>query len=166
MSTEHGPILRRGTVTTNVTPIGTLASSTGLPPESSTTSFINNSIGTASGHDVISGLTALKTNLISTVDSGPFVSYVFFSSIASGNNGTATNQQPNSVVTNQNGTSLPIPPASGGGLTKYFKMVGYYTTGAVYESFVVTGSPTSPTTTNPNTGHTLINTFVSSFWEI
>lgn len=53
----------------------------------------------------------------------------------------------------------------GGGMVKYYKMTGYYVTGAVYESFVVTINPTPATTTNPNTGHTLTNTFVSSFWE-
>ena len=50
--------------------------------------------------------------------------------------------------------------------TKYYKMVGFYVTGSVYESFVVTGSPTAPSVTNPNTGHALINTYVSSFWTV
>jgi hypothetical protein len=59
-----------------------------------------------------------------------------------------------------------LPTPSGGSTVKYYKMVGYYTTGTVYESFVTTGSPASPTTVNPNTGHTLVNTFVSSFWEV
>src|SRR5574337_903917 len=67
----------------------------------------------------------------------------------------------NSPITNSNaGTTLPTPPTA----TVYYKMVGYYVTGAVYESFVVTGSPTSASTTNPNTGHALINTFVAQTW--
>ena len=69
-----------------------------------------------------------------------------------------------SISLKTSGSSLPAP--SGGGTTKYFQMVGYYSTGAVYEAFVVTGTPAPPTTTNPNTGHTLVNTYVASFWAI
>jgi|SRR5579885_664346 len=60
--------------------------------------------------------------------------------------------------------SLPVTP--GGSTTKYYQMVGYYTTGAVYEAFVVTGSPSASTATNPNTGHTLTNCYVASFWQV
>jgi hypothetical protein len=168
-SVEHGPFKRRGTSTTDITPIGTLASSTGLPQESTTTSFIVNSVGTISGHDTLSGSSALKSNYVSALGGGSsFVSYNSFGTIFASGGGSSSNQQPNSVVTDTAGTSLPIPSGGGGGssLTQYYKMVGYYTTGAVYESFVVTGSPSPPTTTNPSTGHTLYNTFVSSFWEI
>lgn len=69
------------------------------------------------------------------------------------------------LMNNNKPEPLPIPTGTSS-VTKYYQMVGYYTTGAVYESFVVTGSPATPTTTNPNTGHTLVNTFVASFWEI
>lgn len=66
----------------------------------------------------------------------------------------------------------PIRNASGdilnppSGATPYFQMVGFYTVGGVYESFVVTGTPASPTVINPNTGHTLVSTYVSSYWAI
>jgi hypothetical protein len=60
---------------------------------------------------------------------------------------------------------LPTPPGGGGGTTKYYKMVGFYVSGAVYESFVATGSPAASTCTNPNTTHTLINTYVASFYS-
>lgn len=49
--------------------------------------------------------------------------------------------------------------------TKYYKMVGWYVDGGVYESFVVAGAPAAAETVNPNTLHPLINTFVSSYWE-
>lgn len=63
-------------------------------------------------------------------------------------------------------TNTPDPlPFTTSSTTKYYKMVGYYVTGAVYEEFVVTGSPTTPSFTNPNTGHALINCYVSTFWQ-
>jgi hypothetical protein len=163
MSTEHGPILRRGTVTNDITPIGTFASSTGLPTESTTTSFINNSVGTASGHDSVSGSPVLKQSLISIVGSSPFVSYNSFGSQFTDNVEQLSGVTPNSVITQSTaGIELPIPQPP---TTKYYQMTGYYVTGAVFESFVVTGSPTASSVTNPNTGHMLINTFVSSFWQ-
>jgi len=48
---------------------------------------------------------------------------------------------------------------------KYFKMVGFWTEGNIYEAFVVMGAPSQSTTVNPNTGHVLINTYVSTTWE-
>lgn len=50
-------------------------------------------------------------------------------------------------------------------MLKYYKMVGYYVEGQIHEAFVITGQPTPSTTVNPRTGHTLINTFVSTYWE-
>jgi hypothetical protein len=44
-------------------------------------------------------------------------------------------------------------------------MVGYYTERKVHESFVAIGQPAPSNVVNPKTGHTLINTFVSSYWE-
>lgn len=49
-------------------------------------------------------------------------------------------------------------------LRKFYKMVGFYTTGSVYESFVNIGAPTVATTVNPDTGHTLIDTYVAAYW--
>jgi hypothetical protein len=160
MSTEHGPILRRGTTTTNITPIGTTASGTGLPTESTTTSFANDNVGTASGHDQGSGFSGLRQSGISLVGGGSVViSYLSLNSTNSGNEQTLSTSAPNNVITNNNaGISLPTP------VGKHFKMIGYYVTGAVYESFVVTGSPTPSSTTNPNTGHALINTYVANIW--
>lgn len=182
-SVERGPTIRRGTATSEITQTSTLASSTGLPQESNTTSFSSNSAltgtstdtsgvpntraGITNGHDSSSGTSGLRGNTgISragnNISATP--SYLEFGSQASGNNAFSI---PTNPVYKTPGTTLPVPAGGGGGgLTKYFKMTGYYVTGAVYESFVVTGNPSPPTTTNPNTGHTLVNTFVSSFWEI
>lgn len=65
------------------------------------------------------------------------------------------------------GNTLFTPglPLTISGPTLYYKMVGFYTTGVVYESFVATGSPAASTCTNPNTGHTLVNTYVASFYS-
>lgn len=57
---------------------------------------------------------------------------------------------------------VPLPVSQ----KKYYQMTGFYVTGSVYESFVIVNNPTSPTTVNPNTGHTLTNTFVSSYWIV
>jgi hypothetical protein len=46
--------------------------------------------------------------------------------------------------------------------TIYYKMRGYYITGAVYEVYVVTGSPSS----TPPSGHTLTNVAVIDTWTI
>lgn len=159
---EKGPLLRSGTVTNKITKIGTTASSTGLPPENVTTSFINENIGVFDGHDAASGFVGLRTSGLSLTGGNSIV--ISYSSVAMlpGVNGNAASfGSNNSPITNSNaGTTLPTPPTA----TVYYKMVGYYVTGAVYESFVVTGSPTSASTTNPNTGHALINTFVAQTW--
>ncbi len=74
---------------------------------------------------------------------------------------------PDLGFTMSSGVPPTIPKTTGGGgTTKYYQMVGYYAAGATYESFVVTGSPAASSTTNPNTGHALINTYVASFWAI
>lgn len=52
------------------------------------------------------------------------------------------------------------------GQITYYKMVGFYTTGNVFESFVVLTTPAPSTTINPNTGHTLINTYVADVWLV
>ena len=159
---EKGPILRSGTVTNRTTTIGTFASSTGLPPESYTTSFINQNIGIFDGHDTPSGFVGLRTSGLSLT--GGYAAVVAYNSISimpsiSGN--ALSFASANAPITGSNpGTTLPTPPA----VTVYYKMVGYYTTGAVYESFVTTGSPAASSTTNPNTGHALINTFVAQSW--
>lgn len=57
---------------------------------------------------------------------------------------------------------VPLPRVN----TVYYKMVGYYISGAVYESFVVSTSPTAASVTNPNTGHALVNTRVAATWTI
>jgi hypothetical protein len=63
-------------------------------------------------------------------------------------------------------TSIPSPLPFASNLLAYYKMVGYYVTGGIYESFVVIGAPSLATTVNPNTGHTLTNTYVSAVWSI
>lgn len=157
-STEHGPIQRRGSVTTQLTQLDNTG--TGLPQQSSTTSFVNDTVGPADGHDQPSGFAGLRQNGFSLAGGGSAViAYIELGSINSGNEQTTTISAPNSVLTNeQPGTSLPTP------VGKHFKMIGYYVTGAVYESFVVTGSPSPSSTTNPNTGHALINTYVANIW--
>lgn len=89
-------------------------------------------------------------------------SYDISSSIPTYRNATDNDRAtiPNILFT----PGLPIP-AGGGGTTKYYKMVGFYVAGATYESFVATGSPAASTCTNPNTSHTLINTYVASFYS-
>ena len=157
---DHGAFLRVGARTNQDTQIGTFASSTGLPQQSSTTSFGSTNIGAASGHDQPSGFSGQKTSNLSLAGgSSIIVSYISNNSTPSGNQGTPTFNNPSNVLTNNNaGTSLPTPTGP------HFKMIGYYVTGAVYESFVVTGTPAPSTTTNPNTGHTLINTYVANTW--
>jgi hypothetical protein len=60
--------------------------------------------------------------------------------------------------------TLPFVNSSGS-LTSYYKMVGFYITGSTYEEFVSIGAPSASTFTNPNTGHSLINCYVSTFWQ-
>lgn len=48
-----------------------------------------------------------------------------------------------------------------GGATTYYKMRGYYVTGAVYETYTVTGSPSS----SPPSGHTLIDVAIVATWQ-
>jgi len=60
----------------------------------------------------------------------------------------------------------PIPSPLPFTALTYYKMVGYYATGSVYESFVATNAPSLATVVNPNTGHILTNTYVSAQWEI
>lgn len=165
-STERGPIKRRGAVTNSDTKIGTTDTSTGLPQQSNTTSFANNTAGTADGNDSPSAFVGFRSDFVSIFGtSSPGRAYFETSTVPGGNQGTPL-EVTLPLVYNTAGSTLPVPTGGGMSLTKYYKMVGYYTTGAVYESFVVTGAPASPTTTNPNTGHTLVNTFVSSFWEV
>jgi hypothetical protein len=57
---------------------------------------------------------------------------------------------------------VPLPRVN----TIYYKMVGYYVSGAVYEAFVVTGAPSAASVTNPNTGHALVNTRVAASWIV
>jgi hypothetical protein len=158
--TERGPVLRRGFITDKITPIGTTAGGTGLPTESTTTSFSKQAAVIFDGHDSLSGYVGLKTSGFSLAGgSSQTVSYQSPATIPSGT--TITSAPSNTTITNNTpGTSLPTPS----GITIYYKMTGFYTTGSVYESFVVTGNPTTATTVNPNTGHTLINTFVSQTW--
>ena len=171
MTTEHGNFQRRGTITSQVTV--TDAITTGLPQEKSTTSFAASSIGTRSANDFPSGNMGLHSDSITTtgvINTSYPVSYFdprlgTVADITSDK--TPSQPNPNSVIPGGAGNSLPTPTGGGGGgTTKYFQMVGYYTTGAVYEAFVVTGSPAPSTTTNPNTGHTLVNTYVASFWQV
>ncbi len=158
---EKGPILRRGTITNNTTTIGTFASSTGLPPESYTTSFINESVGIFDGHDSTSASTGIKTPPFSYAGGAAVAIGYLSPAIVPSVSGNANTYMPSETITNGvAGTTLPTPATA----TVYYKMVGYYTTGAVYESFVTTGSPASASTTNPNTGHALINTFVALSW--
>lgn len=159
---ERGPILRVGFTTNNITPIGTTASGTGLPTESTTTSFSKQAAVIFDGHDTPSATTGIRSFPFSFAGGAAVaIGYAGPSMVPSVSGNAASFSNANSPITNSNpGTTLPVPQT----VTTYYKMTGYYTTGAVYESFVVTGSPTSATTTNPNTGHTLINTFVSQTW--
>lgn len=50
----------------------------------------------------------------------------------------------------------------GGGATTYYKMRGYFVSGAVYETYVVTGTPSS----TPPSGHTLIDVAIVATWQI
>lgn len=58
--------------------------------------------------------------------------------------------------------SFDVEGDGGGGITTYYKMRGYYVVGAVYETYVVTGSPSS----TPPSGHTLIDVVIVSTWQI
>ncbi len=159
VSTEKGPILRRATVTNRTTTIGTFTVSPGLPPEFKTTSFLERSVGTQDPHDEPSGFVGLKMDGFSLAGLNTHtISYYDLSTVPFSGGFAATVP---SVASNfTSGPTLPTPT----GVTTYYKMVGYYTTGLVYESFVTTGNPTSASTTNPNTGHALVNTFVTQTW--
>jgi hypothetical protein len=75
-----------------------------------------------------------------------------------------------------NGTGLPSPTILRGkqnvnaeiifkpGAVIHFKVVGFYVTGSVYESFVTTTAPVSSSLTNPNNGHSLTQAYVSNIW--
>lgn len=137
-----------------------------------TTTFTGCSGGTgaiATGNDVVQsieqGTTAaliLEPKISPAVATGPAIEthgkYSFLNQDVFGSNDIGTTDEYPFVQT--------IPKPTVATTTNYYKMVGYYTTGATYESFVTTGSPSSSTTTNPNTGHTLVNTFVASFWSV
>lgn len=160
---ERGPTIRAGATTIRLTGIGTFANSTGLPPTSKSTSLLNESIGIFDGHDSPSGFVGLRQNSFSLAGGGSVViSNIFYGSIVSGND--SNSDTPQFIISNPSipGGTLPVPPT----VTTYYKMTGYYTTGAVYESFVVTGNPAPASTTNPNTGHSLINTYVAQTWTI
>lgn len=51
---------------------------------------------------------------------------------------------------------------AGGGTVTYYKMRGYYTVGAVYETYVVAGSPSAI----PPSGHALIDIAIVATWEV
>jgi hypothetical protein len=87
-----------------------------------------------------------------------------FSSQSNQNNGGGFSNDFGTTSLNKTPIPDPLPPVTGQ-LTKYFKMVGFYATGAVYEQFVSIGAPSAATATNPNTGHTLINCYVSTIWQ-
>lgn len=63
--------------------------------------------------------------------------------------------------------NIYIPTQIGGGggggpsLINYYKMRGYYVAGSTYETYVVTGSPS----TTPPSGHTLIDVAIVSEWQ-
>ena len=50
----------------------------------------------------------------------------------------------------------------GPGVTTYYKMRGYYATGAVYETWVVTEEPS----VTPPSGHVLTNVVIVSTWQV
>lgn len=50
----------------------------------------------------------------------------------------------------------------GGGSTIYYKMRGFFVSGSVYETYVVTGSPSA----TPPSGHTLIDVAIVSTWRV
>ena len=62
------------------------------------------------------------------------------------------------------GPTIPLPAPVV--LVTYYKMVGYYTSGSFYESFVMPISPSPASVTNPNTGHALVNTRVAASWTV
>ena len=68
----------------------------------------------------------------------------------------------NGTIAASGGNSVPLPHTN----IVYYKMVGYYTVGLVYESFVVTTSPTAESVTNPNNGHALVKTRVAASWIV
>lgn len=167
VSTERGPTVRSGTSTNSITPIGVTATSTGLPPQTVTTSFALNKAGVSDGHDLKSLQSALRVdgrNTYGPTGSAYIVSYFRFG-ITTGSQGNyISTPRPTAILTKGGGgNTLPVPPPSS---KTYYKMTGFYVSGSVYESFVVPDTPTSPTTVNPNTGHTLINTFVDQAWQV
>lgn len=58
--------------------------------------------------------------------------------------------------------SFNVIGSGGGGITTYYKMRGYYVTGSVYETYVVTGNPSE----TPPSGHTLIDVSIVATWQI
>jgi len=68
----------------------------------------------------------------------------------------------NASLAASSGNSVPLPHVN----IVYYKMVGYYIAGAVYEAFVVTTTPTAESVTNPNTGHALVKTRVAASWIV
>lgn len=52
--------------------------------------------------------------------------------------------------------------SGGSSVTTYYKMRGYYAIGAVYETYVVSGAPSS----NPPSGHTLTDVSIISIWQV
>lgn len=48
-----------------------------------------------------------------------------------------------------------------GGTTTYYKMRGYYSVGSVYETYVVTGAPSS----TPPSGHVLTDVAIVATWQ-
>ncbi len=106
-----------------------------------------------------------------TIGSGTFPNYRWgVSSFLSATYGVFADRGNRTVMSSwslkDSSGNLVTYPTGGSTTTKYYQMVGYYVTGATYESFVITGSPSAASVTNPNTGHALINTYVASFWSV
>jgi hypothetical protein len=60
------------------------------------------------------------------------------------------------------GDTLPRSFNISGGTTTYYKMRGYYVSGSVYETYVVSGSPSAI----PPSGHVLIDVAIVATWEV
>ncbi len=163
-STDWSKIGRRG-LFSSITPLGRTADGynyTGLPNGTHTDSadenrFVGQTQPISYGSAQIGQTQSLQTiagriNTIKPTTVGE--SYIETNPVQNSGNlnpEQVLSQRTSSIITNVSGTTVQT----------YYKMQGFYLTGAVYETWIAVGAPNL----TPPSGHSLINISVVSKWS-
>lgn len=163
-STDWLKIGRRG-LTSFITPLGKTADGynyTGLPSGTHTDSadenrFVGQTQPIYYGAAIVGETQSLQTvagriNVIKPTGVGE--AYIETNPVQTSGNSNpeqVLSQRTNSIITSVSGTTVQT----------YYKMQGYYVTGAVYETWVAIGAPNL----TPPSGHSLINISVVGKWS-